>query len=623
MVKKAGRGRRLWRYALWGWCNLCGLGGMVAVQAQQPVYWAADFENGWSDWAGQTSAFVWEDGMARTDGTEAKAALCLMRPVWGDPAQPFDSVGQAAFWAQAQRDGLCWQGRFWTGFNPSSTNYFRYYIWLSGWAGGDTLWADSAVQALYFQMGEKGSENRWQLYRQRGTEQMLLWSGESVYKKSSGATYELRWRVAGTDDDGAGEAAVWVRPPDSLRWQAEGGALALDWADFVPDSLRRRPLYTGFYAYYSTASRATKFGVADMRLGGGAPDPEPEPPVTDTLPTVVAPDPPTDTLPPPVDTLPTVDTLPAPPTEPAPPEPAWQRPPAPAAWLWSEILFDVESGESKFVEFYNASDTVLSPYYLYVGVVSGDEAVGAAEGGGGAKVKWSRLCKDTSLTVPPGGYAAWCKDAESLSPRYTPCTEQVYTASAFPTLNASGGRLLWAWLSPADTVYGEEAVYDKGMHHVLLSSVKGVSLERIGFKVAATRADNWQSASMAEGGATPGCPNSQYNGDLEAEECALGRYFEFSTRLITPNGDGVNDYTEISWNEALQGFVCKAELYDAYGRKMKRLAEDEILSARGRWIYKGEDDKGLSLRAGVYVWLFRLVHPDGRRKTVRYAFAVG
>lgn len=571
--------------------------------------------------------------MARTDAPDAKAALCLMRPVWGDPTQPFDSAGAAAFWARAERDGLCWQGRFWTGFNPSSTNYFRYYLWLSGWAGGDTLWHEADVQALYFQMGEKGSENRWRLYRQQGKEQTLLWSGETVYKKSSGAAYALRWRVAGTETDGAGAAAVLVRPPDSARWQAEGWALALDWAEFLPDSLRGEPLYTGFYVCYSTASRATKFGVAEMRLGGGAPDPEPEPPTepdpptVDTLPSVTEPDPPVvDTLPPvtapdppAVDTLPSVDTLPDPPT---PVRPAWQRPPAPAAWRWSELLFDVESGESKFLEFYNASDTALSPYYLYVGVVSG-EAVGAAEGGGGLKVKWSRVCKDTALLVPPGGYAAWCKDAESLSPRYTPCTEQVYTASAFPTLNASGGRLLWAWLSPTDTVYGEEAVYDKGMHHVLLPSVKGVSLERIGFTVSATRADNWQSASMAEGGATPGCPNSQYNGDLEAEERAFGRYFEFSTRLITPNGDGLNDYTEISWNEALQGFSCKAELYDAYGRRMKLLAEDEILSARGRWIYKGEDDKGLSLRAGVYVWLFKLVHPDGRRKTVRYAFAVG
>ncbi|MDE6112229.1 MAG: hypothetical protein K2G46_02275, partial [Bacteroidales bacterium] len=155
MMKKAGRWRRWWRYALLGlgWWNAGGLDG-VETQAQQPVYWAADFENGWSDWTGQTAAFVLEDGMARTDGTEAKAALCLMRPLWGDPAQPFDSIGQAAFWTQAERDGLCWQGRFWTGFNPSSTNYFRYYIWLSGWAGGDALWSDSAVQALYFQMGE-------------------------------------------------------------------------------------------------------------------------------------------------------------------------------------------------------------------------------------------------------------------------------------------------------------------------------------------------------------------------------------------------------------------------------------------------------------------------------------
>lgn len=675
--------------------------------------------------------------MARTNGKAAKDVLFLMRPLGvnldlllrPDSAASWATVSALgadtaqdvadSLWRGFERGGLCWQGRFGTEFNPSSANYLRYYLWLSGWSGGEVLWADSAVQALYFQMGEKGGENRWRLYRQRGKETDLWWSGPTVYKKTAGEMWELRLRIdvdsvsavdsvgacAATDSVSSAltsvrllRASVWVRPSGEETWWHEGDVEQVDsapmtWAAFLPDSLRSRPLYTGFYASYSTASRANKFVVDEMRLAGGGAevlpprdsvgpgdtvgvppiDTVPRPPDTVGLPPL-PPDstwqPPIDTVVPPRDSVPpqdtvappplprdTVwhpDTIAPPPWPPRPPHtydtvpfpPDWQRPPSGMALLWSEILFETESGESKFLEFYNAAAEAFSPFYLYVGVPSDN---GDGDDGGSpasappwttwssspaapsaapsaaplAKIRWYRLCKDTSLRIEPHTYAVWCKSADALSPRYNSCSEQVYTASAFPTLSTSCGRLLWAWISPQDTVLGEEAVYDKAMHHALLATTKGVSLERIGFKTPATQPDNWQSASMAEGGATPGCPNSQYSGDLEEEERAHGRYFDFSTHLITPNGDGQNDYTEITWNEALQGFLCQMELYDAVGRKIKTLIKDEILPMRGSKIYHGEDDQGRSLRAGVYVWLIRLLHPDGRRKTLRYAFAVG
>lgn len=545
------------------------------------LIWKEDFNTDLHNWQGTLDAFKIKDSRAESCGTAPKDTLFLLRDLWADNEL---QLYEEDFLKYIPDSGICWYGSFATEFNPSTLNYLRFYLWVRGLAdpiGNDKGWIkenDSAVSACYLQLGERGSENRWRLYLQQRGQSRLVWSGEKVYKRSSGGTFDIAWRL-----DEKGYVHAKGRSNKDSAWSVEGDSTYIAWNEFMPDSIRDKKLYTGFCAVYGTASRAVQYAVDEISLGLGDPVVEEDDPID--------PEDPED---------------PGDPTH----NKDWVRPDT-SLFKWSEVLFETETGESKFIEFYNGSDSVVTPFWLYVGVENNNSW------------KWSRLCKDSNVIILPKSYSAWCKDINLLSSNYSPCYDYLFKASTFPTIDASAGYLQWAWFAPQDTVFGEYMRYNKDMHHILLSSVKSVSLERIGFKLPAMDRNNWQSASLSIGGASPGCENSQYNGDLETEEKAMGKYFEFSTKLLTPNGDGINDYTEISWNEALSSYVCSIDLYDSYGRKVRSIVEKEILSTSGRWIYKGDDDKGLVLRSGIYVFYIQLINTNGKCKKLRYALAVG
>jgi len=96
--------------------------------------------------------------------------------------------------------------------------------------------------------------------------------------------------------------------------------------------------------------------------------------------------------------------------------------------------------------------------------------------------------------------------------------------------------------------------------------------------------------------------------------------------VISPDSDGYNDELNIRYETKTSGWVANAWIFDASGRTVCRLLKNELMQTSGLISWKGEDETGKRLDAGIYVLLIELFDMNGnieRHKkavtlTVRY-----
>ena len=279
----------------------------------------------------------------------------------------------------------------------------------------------------------------------------------------------------------------------------------------------------------------------------------------------------------------------------------------------NEVMFDPATGESRYVELFNRTDTSFCLRNWALGIPQ-------EEGW-----KYYKLTDDTAV-LEAGAYMVWAKEARKVALSSSACRENIFTAKTFPTLDNKEGYLRLLWMPPKDdtlhrdTVPIDEILYSERSHHWLLSDTKGVALERLRAEVSGLLPENWMSAAETSGFATPGCENSHaYPATQEGQE----DYFAFTPPLVTPNNDGQNDFTVLTWDNRLDGFVCSIAVYDERGRKMRQLCNKMLLGTGGSLRYDAVDDSGRVLRAGIYAVLVELLRPDGKIKRLRYVLAVG
>ncbi len=266
----------------------------------------------------------------------------------------------------------------------------------------------------------------------------------------------------------------------------------------------------------------------------------------------------------------------------------------------SELLYQPKSGEAEYVELYNngSQPVELADYHI---------------------VRWvgDSLGKHYALpqlTVPARGYVVLTKDAASVETHYDVAQRELLVECALPTYPNDGGSVV---LATVDSMVVDRLDYSPAMHSRLLRNRAGVALERRSFERQTNDPANWFSAASTAGYGTPTGPNSQSTEWL-AEEVS----FTLSSTLLSPDGDGYQDAVVMEYTLEEGDLMASMLIYDAAGRKVRRLLNNALLGTHGSVEWDGRDDGGKQVPRGRYVLDITLYGLHGTQQTMRRTISV-
>ena len=155
----------------------------------------------------------------------------------------------------------------------------------------------------------------------------------------------------------------------------------------------------------------------------------------------------------------------------------------------------------------------------------------------------------------------------------------------------------------------EKIQYSNDWHHPFLDPTRGVSLERLSLSRSGEQSSNWHSASIP----TPGFTNSQSIDLKENKE-----FIQLSSQVISPNGDGDNDFLIIQYQPDRPGYLLNIYLFDENGISLGFILNQERISTIGQIIWNGTEESGTILNPGLFILMCRWTHPDGEVLTSKH-----
>ena len=264
---------------------------------------------------------------------------------------------------------------------------------------------------------------------------------------------------------------------------------------------------------------------------------------------------------------------------------------APNDILINEILFNPYTGGKDYVEIYNNSNKVLNLKELFIGnITPADEKISDVE---------------NDYFMLPGEYIVFTEDRNDILANYTVENPDALIQNDLPSFNDKDGNVSIFFEDGTNRIMIDSFDYNENLHFALLDDKNGVSLERINTNTPTQTTSNWHSAASSIGFGTPTYKNSQSrNSSMESE------IFSIPETVFSPDQDGFQDVLLIEYQVENQGYLANLKVYDAKGRLVKQLYQNELLAPSGTLTWNGLTDEGLKARIGIYVIVAEIFTPE-------------
>ena len=265
----------------------------------------------------------------------------------------------------------------------------------------------------------------------------------------------------------------------------------------------------------------------------------------------------------------------------------------------NEVLFNPFTGGDDFVEIYNNSEKYLDLYNWKLanwddGIIDNFKAITAHK------------------LMRPDDYIVLTKDSSDIQSNYLNAIFGNFVQLAsLPTYSNDSGTVFLI-LPDLDSTVCDYFSYDEDLQFGLINNPDGISLERIDFDRPTNESTNWHSAAESVGWATPGLENSQYYpGQITSDAVSV------EPEIFSPDNDGIDDVLNINYTMANPGFVGNVTIFDANGRVIRSLVQNELLAAAGTVSWDGLNNKREKARVGMYIVYFEVFDLEGNVSGVK------
>ncbi len=271
----------------------------------------------------------------------------------------------------------------------------------------------------------------------------------------------------------------------------------------------------------------------------------------------------------------------------------------------SEILYDAPEGGKDFIEIYNHSNKILP--------INGLQILEQEED------TFRTANINVRCPLLPQEYIAFSLDPRDTRMNYplSPNPEGIHYTNLPAFDDGSIAYILGEELLGRDTL--DKLIISKSYHNPLVDVTKGVSLERIDFNAPTQDPNNWQSAAEAVGWATPAYENSQRYTETggSSDNCLT-----INEEVFSPDGDGYQDFLRMDYDLDAPGYIANIRIFDAKGRQVKQLTNNQFLQPRGFFRWDGDTDDGQKARIGIYIVWVELFDVNGNVTRCKQACVV-